>query len=63
MEISFTHHGQKGRVVAAVEPTLAPGNLGVGAGAIGLANCKATIEFSAGGYLGLLGWVLLSGNG
>jgi hypothetical protein len=59
MEISFTHHGQKGRVVVAVETTLAPSVLGVGDGAVGLANCKATVEFSAGGYLGLSGWVQL----
>jgi hypothetical protein len=59
MEIMFTHHGQRGRVVVAVETTLAPGALGVGNGAVGLANCKATIEFSANGYLRLLGWVQL----
>ena len=59
MELSFTHHGQKGRVIVAVEATMAPAVLGARAGAAGLANCKATIEFSAGGYLGLLGWVQL----
>ena len=33
--------------------------VGARAGAFGLANCKATIEFSADGYLALLGWVQL----
>lgn len=59
MEISFTHQGHKGRVIVTMETTLSPATLGVGDGALGLANCKATIEFSAGGYLGLLGWVQL----
>jgi len=59
MEISFTHQGHKGRVIVTIETTLSPVILGVGDSALGLANCKATIEFSAGGYLGLLGWVQL----
>jgi hypothetical protein len=59
MEISFTHQGHKGRVIVTIETTLSPVILGAGDGALGLANCKATIEFSAGGYLGLLGWVQL----
>ncbi|MEO6063791.1 MAG: hypothetical protein ABIQ99_17810 [Thermoflexales bacterium] len=42
-----------------VERTLSPAALGVGDSALGFANCKATIDFSAGGYLGLLGWVQL----
>ena len=59
MEIPFTHQGHKGRVSVTLETTSAPAVLGVGDGALGLANCKAIIEFSAGGYRGLLGWVQL----
>jgi hypothetical protein len=59
MEISFTHQGHKGRVIVTAERTLSPSTLGVGDSALGLTHCKATIEFSAGGYLGLLGWVQL----
>jgi hypothetical protein len=59
MEIPFIHHDRPGRVIVILETTLEPASLGVWDGALGLANCKATIEFSAGGYLGLLGWVQL----
>ena len=59
MEIFFTHLGHNGRVIVTVETTLSPVLLGAGDSALGLANCKATIEFSAGGYLRLLGWVQL----
>lgn len=59
MEIPFTHQGHNGRVIVTVETTLLPATLGVGDSALGLANCKATIEYSAGGYLGLLGWIQL----
>src|SRR6185503_5401037 len=59
MEIPFTHQGYQGRVIVTLETTLAPPVLGAPEGALGLANCKATIEFTAGGYLGLLGWVQL----
>ena len=59
MEIFFTHQGHQGCVNVTVEKTLLPATLGVGDSALGFANCKATIEFSAGGYLGLLGWVQL----
>jgi hypothetical protein len=59
MEIPFTHHGYGGRVIVKLETTLAPAVLGAREGALGLARCKATIEFSAEGYLGLLGWVQL----
>jgi hypothetical protein len=59
MEIPFTYQGHEGRVIVNLETTLSPETLGVGDSALGLANCKATIEFSAGGYLGLLGWVQL----
>ena len=59
MEILFTHQGHKGRVLVTVERTLSPATLGVGDNALGLAHCKATIDFPAGGYLGLLGWVQL----
>lgn len=59
MEIPFTHQAYGGRVIVRLETTLAPTVLGAREGALGLANCKATIEFSAEGYLGLLGWVQL----
>jgi hypothetical protein len=59
MEIPFTHQGHAGRVVVSLETTLAPAQLGARDAAAGLANCKATIEFSGSGYLGLLGWVQL----
>ena len=59
IEIPFTHHGYSGQVIVRVETTLAPTVLGAREGALGLANCKATIEFPADGYLGLLGWVQL----
>jgi hypothetical protein len=59
MELPFTHQGQQGRVIVTLETTLAPAVLGARQGAVGLANCQATIEFPAGGYLGLLGWVQL----
>jgi hypothetical protein len=59
MEIPFTHQGYQGRVIVTLETTLAPPVLGAPEGALGLANCKATIEFTARGYLGLLGWVQL----
>jgi hypothetical protein len=59
MEIPFTHQGYQGRVIVTLETTLAPSVLGAPESALGLANCKATIEFTARGYLGLLGWVQL----
>lgn len=59
MEIFFTHQGHAGRVLVTVERTLSPTSLGVGDSAQGLAHCKATIDFPAGGYQGLLGWVQL----
>lgn len=59
MEIPFTHQGHRGRVNVTVERTLSPATFGVGDSALGFAHCKATIEFSGGGYLGLLGWVQL----
>jgi hypothetical protein len=59
MEIPFSHLGHQGRVIITSEKTLEPAILGAREGATGLANCKATIEFPAGGYLELLGWVQL----
>ena len=59
MEIPFTYQGHNGRVVVSLEATLTPATLGARDGALGLASCKATIEFSADGYLGNLGWVQL----
>ena len=55
----FTHQSHQGRVIVKLETTHEPATLGVWEGALGLANCRATIEFPAGGYLGLLGWVQL----
>ncbi len=59
MEFTFSHQGHKGRVVVSVERTLAPEIPGARDGAIGLANCTATIEYAGRGYLQLLGWVQL----
>lgn len=59
MEIPFTHQGQTGRIVVSVQATRDPTAVGAREGALGLANCTATIEFSAEGYLALLGWVQL----
>jgi len=59
MEIPFTYQGHKGHVIVTSETTLEPADLGAREGAVGLGNCKATIEFSASGYLGLLGWIQL----
>ena len=59
MELPFTHQGHQGRVIVTLETTLAPEVLGAREGAAGLANCTATIEVTASGYLGLLGWVQL----
>jgi len=59
MEIPFTHQGHQGRVIITLETTLEPEIIGARKAAVGLANCKATIEFAASGYLGLLGWVQL----
>ncbi len=59
MELPFTHQGHQGRVIVTLETTLAPAVFGAREGAVGLANCKATIEFAGSGYLGLLGWVQL----
>lgn len=59
MEIPFTHLSYPGRVSVTVETTLDPAALGAPEGARGLANCRATLECAARGYLGLLGWVQL----
>ena len=59
MEITFTHQGHPGRVIATLETTPVPADLGAREDAVGLANCKATIEFAAGGYFELLGWIQL----
>jgi hypothetical protein len=59
MEIPFTFQSHTGRVIVTVEATRSPATLGVGDAALGFANCKATVEFSGRGYLGLLGWVQL----
>ena len=55
----FTLYGQPGRVNVSVAPTLAPEILGARQGALDLANCTATVEFSGRGYLQLMGWVQL----
>lgn len=59
MEMSFSHQGYKGRVIVSMATTLAPAALGARKGALGLANCTATIEFAGQGYLRLFGWVQL----
>jgi hypothetical protein len=59
MEIPFTHQGSQGQVIITPEATLEPAVLGTRERALGLANCKATVEFPGGGYLGLLGWIQL----
>ena len=59
MELSFTHHGHRGRVIVSVATTSEPAVLGARDGAIGLANCTATVAFAGRGYLQLLGWVQL----
>jgi len=52
MEIPFTHQGHQGHVSITLETTLEPAILDARQSAVGLANCKATIEFPARGYLG-----------
>jgi hypothetical protein len=59
MELSFTHHGHRGRVIVSVATTSDPAVLGQREGAIGLANCTATVAFAGRGYRQLLGWVQL----
>jgi hypothetical protein len=59
MELPFPYHGHRGRVIVTIERTRAPAALGARGGARGLPNCTATVEFSASGYLGLVGWVQL----
>ena len=59
MELPFTHQGHQGHVIVTLENTSEPAILGARQGAVGLANCKATIEFPGSGYLGLLGWIQL----
>jgi hypothetical protein len=59
MELSFTLYGQRGRVIVSAARTLAPEILGAHKGALDLANCTATVEFSGRGYLQLFGWVQL----
>lgn len=59
MEIPFTHQGLKGRVLVSVTTTTEPAFLGARDGALGLANCTASIEFAGRGYLRLFGWVQL----
>ena len=57
--LPFTHQGDPGRVIVSLEATFEPAQLGVGDSAHGFAHCKATVEYSARGYLALLGWVQL----
>jgi hypothetical protein len=58
MELPFTHQNHQGRVIVTLEKTLEPADLGARKGAVGLANCRATIEFDVNGYLAL-GWIQL----
>jgi len=57
MEIPFSYHEHKGCVVVSVEQTIAHTSLGARDGAVGLANCTATIEYAGRGYQQLFGWV------
>ena len=59
MEIPFSYQGHHGRVTVYVEKTLEPAVLGARDGALGLANCTATIEYTGRGYEQLFGWVQL----
>ena len=59
MEIPFTHRGQSGRVTVSVSATRSPEALGAWPGALGLANCTATIDYAGHGYRQLFGWVQL----
>ena len=57
MEIPFSYQNYDGRVVVSLEKTLSPATLGARDGAMNLANCTATVEYSGRGYLQLFGWV------
>jgi len=59
MEIPFRYQNYDGRVVVSLEKTLSPATLGARDGAMNLANCTATVEYSGRGYLQLFGWVQL----
>ena len=59
MEIPFRYLDHEGRLIVSVETTLEPSMLGARDGAMNLANCRATIDFSGKGYLQLFGWVQL----
>lgn len=59
MRIPFHHEGLVGNITISTEKTEHPTRLGAHAGALGLANCRATVEFDGRGYLQLFGWVQL----
>jgi hypothetical protein len=57
--IPFHHQGYEGRVFVSVGQTDNPELLGAHDGAVGLANCTATVEYDGHGYHQLFGWVQL----
>jgi hypothetical protein len=57
--IPFHYQGHEGRVIVKVEQTANPEMLGAYDGALGLANCTATMEYNGRGYHQLFGWVQL----
>jgi hypothetical protein len=59
MEIPFSYQDHNGHVVISLEKTLQPATLGAREGALDLANCRATVEYSGRGYLQLFGWIQL----
>jgi hypothetical protein len=59
MELPFRYQNYDGRVVVSLEKTLSPATLGARDGALNLANCTATVEYTGRGYLQLFGWVQL----
>ena len=59
MEIPFTFDGDRGRVSVEVTANSDPVTVGKSERERGMPMCTATVEFSAHGYRGLLGWVQL----
>ncbi|PTA47856.1 hypothetical protein [Micromonospora sp. RP3T] len=59
MEIRFDFGGEHGRVMVEVVPNADPVALGKTERERGMPVCTASVEFSAGGYRSMLGWVQL----
>jgi hypothetical protein len=59
VEIPFAFDVDHGRVFVDVAPNTDPVSLGKSERERGLPACTASVQFSAGGYRGLLGWVQL----